>query len=103
MPSGYKQFDRSRLRLLPLSDRVNDLSLSHWMQLGDAPPAFHHPDLELIARRLCSATEVKASRILMMGAHLLRAGTNRHIIDLLQKGHLSHLAMNGAGIIHDYE
>src|SRR3989441_10499332 len=28
---------------------------------------------------------------------------NRHIIDLLERGALSHIAMNGAGAIHDYE
>lgn len=39
----------------------------------------------------------------MMGAHLLRAGVNCHIIDLMESGQLSHIAMNGAGIIHDYE
>lgn len=39
----------------------------------------------------------------MMGAHVLRAGVNRHIIDLLERGLLTHVAMNGAGIIHDYE
>src|SRR5207245_11599213 len=32
-----------------------------------------------------------------------RAGVNRHIIDLLERGALSHIAMNGAGAIHDYE
>jgi hypothetical protein len=39
----------------------------------------------------------------MMGAHLLRAGVNRHIIDLLERGFLTQVAMNGAGMIHDYE
>jgi hypothetical protein len=39
----------------------------------------------------------------MMGAHLLRAGVNRHIIDLLERGYIDHIAMNGAGVIHDYE
>jgi len=39
----------------------------------------------------------------MMGAHLLRAGVNRHIIDLIERGILDHIAMNGAGVIHDYE
>jgi hypothetical protein len=39
----------------------------------------------------------------MMGAHLLRAGVNRHIADLVRRGYLSHIAMNGAGAIHDYE
>jgi hypothetical protein len=39
----------------------------------------------------------------MMGAHVLRAGVNRQIIDLLERGYLDHIAMNGAGVIHDYE
>lgn len=39
----------------------------------------------------------------MMGAHVLRAGVNRHIIDLLARGVIDHIAMNGAGAIHDYE
>jgi hypothetical protein len=38
-----------------------------------------------------------------MGAHLLRAGVNRHIIDLFEHGFIDHVAMNGAGVIHDYE
>ena len=44
-----------------------------------------------------------AARILMMGAHVLRAGVNRQIIDLVERGFLDHIAMNGAGAIHDYE
>jgi hypothetical protein len=39
----------------------------------------------------------------MMGAHLLRAGVSRHIIDLVEKGYLTGIAMNGAGAIHDFE
>jgi hypothetical protein len=39
----------------------------------------------------------------MMGAHVLRAGVNRHLIDLIERGSLDHIAMNGAGMIHDYE
>jgi hypothetical protein len=39
----------------------------------------------------------------MMGAHVLRAGVNRHIIDLMERGLIDHIACNGAGAIHDYE
>ncbi len=39
----------------------------------------------------------------MIGAHVLRAGTARHLIDLMEKGLVSHIAMNGAGPIHDWE
>jgi hypothetical protein len=39
----------------------------------------------------------------MMGAHVIRAGVNRFLIDLMERGILTHIAMNGAGPIHDFE
>ena len=41
--------------------------------------------------------------MLMMGAHMLRSGVQRYLIDLMEHGYLSCLAMNGAGMIHDFE
>ncbi len=101
--SRYTVFDRSRLIVKPLADRVNDLQLSHWLNLGDATPPFDHPDLRTVAARLTAARERGAARILMMGAHVLRAGVNRHLIDLIERGWIDAIAMNGAGAIHDYE
>jgi hypothetical protein len=101
--SRYPVFDRSRLRLKPLAERVHDLHLDRWLSLDDPAPAFDHPDLATIAGRLRNARETGAARILMMGAHVLRAGVNRHIIDLLERGWIDLIAMNGAGAIHDYE
>jgi hypothetical protein len=103
MPSKYEIFDRSRLKVLPLRDRRHDLSLSRWVALTDTPVPFEHPDLAVIAERLRTAKATGCARILMMGAHLLRAGVNRHLIDLLERGFIDHIAMNGAGAIHDYE
>jgi hypothetical protein len=103
LPSKYPQFDRSRLIVKPLGERVNDLSLSRWLSLEDATPPFESPDLPTVADRLLRAKNAGAARILMMGAHVLRAGVNRHIIDLLSRGLIDHIAMNGAGAIHDYE
>jgi hypothetical protein len=103
MESKYQLFDRSKLQLKPLAERVHDLSLEHWMQLTDAPPEFHHDDLAQVAQRLTSARASGASRVLFMGAHVIRAGVNRHLIDLLEQGYIDHVAMNGAGAIHDFE
>ncbi len=103
MPSRYTLFDRSRLLVKPLGERTHDLPIERWLALGDATPEFSHADLEVVARRLRAAREAGASRILMMGAHVLRAGVNRHLIDLMERGFVSHIAMNGAGAIHDYE
>ncbi|MEO8657283.1 MAG: hypothetical protein ABI693_02375 [Bryobacteraceae bacterium] len=103
MESKYQRFDRARLLVKPLAERTNDLPLGRWMSLDDEAPAFTHPDLPEIARTLAAARTAGTARILMMGAHLLRAGTNRHIIDLMERGLIDHIAMNGAGAIHDYE
>lgn len=103
MTSKYTQFDRSRLHLQPLSERRHDLEIGHWMKLEDAPPEFDHPALAEIASRWSAAQRSGAARVLMMGAHLLRGGVNRHLIDLLERETLSAIAMNGAGMIHDYE
>jgi len=74
--SKYTAFDRSRLRLKPLAERVHDLQASHWMRLEDAAPPFDHPHLATLAEHLEQARERGAARILMLGAHLLRAGVN---------------------------
>jgi hypothetical protein len=103
MISKFTSFDRSRLIVKPLDERAHDLTLENWLQLDDPVPAFEHPDLAIVADRLRQARERGSARILMLGAHLLRAGVNRHIIDLMERGLISHIAMNGAGVIHDYE
>jgi len=103
MKSQYEIFDRSRLSLKPLSERVHDMHLADVLQLADPAPAFSHPQLTELARRIVAAQRRGAARLLMMGAHVIKAGLNRHIIDLLERGFLTHVAMNGAGAIHDYE
>lgn len=99
----FEFFDRSQLKLKPLSERKHLLGLDHFLQLSDPVPQFEHPNLPQLAERILSAHKRGAAVILMMGAHLLRAGVSRQIIDLMQRGILSHVAMNGAGPIHDYE
>lgn len=103
MSSQYEAFDRERLKIRALAERTHDLEISNWLALDDATPEFEHPRLSVVADRLQRAKESGAARILMMGAHVLRAGVNRHLIDLVQRGLISHVAMNGAGAIHDYE
>jgi len=103
MPSKYQLFDRSRLRLKPLQERTHDLHLDRWLGLEDATPEFQHQDLTIVGARLRAAQEAGAARVLIIGAHVIRAGVNRHVIDLLERGFIDHVAMNGAGAIHEYE
>jgi len=101
--SLYKTFDRSRLLLKPLAERSHDLRLDRWLSLTDPTPPFAHDDLPAVVSRLAEARDRGAARILMMGAHVLRAGVNRHIIDCIERGVVDHVAVNGACAIHDWE
>jgi hypothetical protein len=103
MTSRYQSFDRSRLKLKPLRERVHDLQVDNWLSAEQAPVRFDHPELPELARRINTARERDAAVILMMGAHVIRAGGNAHLIDLIEHRLITHIAMNGAGPIHDYE
>jgi hypothetical protein len=99
----YPAFDRSRLRIQPLAARQHDLDLSALLALDAVLPPFEHPALPILGRRLVEARGRGAARLLVMGAHVIRAGVARFLIDLLERGLIDHVAMNGAGPIHDWE
>jgi hypothetical protein len=99
----YPTFDRSRLRIQPLAHRRHDLNLAVVLPLDAALPDFSHPAIPVLGRRLVEARQSGRSRVLLMGAHVLRAGVARFLIDLMERGLLNHLALNGAGPIHDWE
>jgi hypothetical protein len=99
----YPLFDRSRLKIQPLARRQHDLDLSAVLPLDAPLPDFAHPALSVLGRRLVEARRRGAARLLLMGAHVLRAGVARYLIDLMERGLVTHLAMNGAGPIHDWE
>ena len=98
----YPQFDRSLLRLKPLSERTHDMFREEMID-PDAPSGFSHPTIALLADRLRAARAAGAQRLMMMGAHAIKTGCSRVIVGLLERGDITHIAMNGACAIHDYE
>ncbi len=99
----FAAFDRSRLKLQPLARRHHDLDLSRLLPLEAPLPAFEHPAIGVLGEAMAVARRRNAAVILLMGAHVLRAGVARYLIDLMERGLVTHLAMNGAGPIHDWE
>jgi hypothetical protein len=99
----YPRFDRSRLHIRPLAERENDLNLSAIVPLDAPLPPYEHEAIPLLGQRLATARRDGRARILLMGAHVLRAGVSRYLIDLMERGLLTHIGMNGAGPIHDWE
>ena len=97
----FSTFDLSKLRLLPLNERVHDLRLQDI--LFDEPPEFDHPSFEPLCKAMITAREKGAAVILMYGGHVIRQGCAGLMIRLMEKGWVTHFATNGAGAIHDFE
>ena len=99
----YPLFDRSKLKLRPLSERVHDMALAEVLNLDDDVLPFDDPGLGQVAERVTQAHRAGAQVILMMGAHVIKRGLSRFVIDLMERGVVTHVGMNGAGPIHDFE
>src|SRR5438309_1487370 len=99
----YPAFDRSRLRIQPPVQRQHDLDLAVILPLQAPLPPFPNPAMPILGQRLVEARRQGSAALLVMGAHVLRAGVARYLIDLMERRLLTHVAMNGAGPIHDWE
>ncbi len=99
----YAAFDRRKLKILPLAERVHDMTLGDVLPLDAPLPPFDCPDLRTLADRIVRARRAGGAVILLMGAHVLRRGVSRFLIDLIERGLVTLVGMNGAGPIHDYE
>ncbi len=56
-----------------------------------------------VAGRIRAARQAGRPVILAFGAHTIKNGLAPVLVDLMEKGWVTHLATNGAGIIHDWE
>jgi hypothetical protein len=99
----FEMFDRSRLKLKPLAERVHDLDLSVMIDPAGVKPVVRHPTMDILAERVIKARKKGAAVIMAMGAHVIRDGCAPLLIELMRRGLITHFALNGAGAIHDYE
>lgn len=103
----YPQLDRHALKIKPLSARRNKLSLEPGIVPLDRPARPVSAEIweavGLIANRVKAAREAGRPAILAFGAHTIKNGMAPALIRLAEKGWVTHLATNGAGIIHDWE
>ncbi len=103
MPSRYRIFDVERLNILPLFSREHGMGISDVLEVGQTGDEFAHEDLPAIAEAVIQARRRGAPVILMMGAHVIKRGLSRYVIDFIRRGWVSTLTCNGACAIHDYE
>lgn len=99
----HEPFDRSRLKLRPIAEREHDLDRSCLVFPDDPREPFEHEALPALAERIVEAARHDRAVIFCCGAHVLRKGAGPLLIDLMERGLLGHLALNGAGAIHDFE
>ena len=97
----FEKFDLNKLKLLPLSERIHDTKLDEIM--AEPIPPLDNPHLDAICEAVIKARKKGAAVILMYGAHVIRRGCGRLMIQLMEKGLITHFATNGAGAIHDFE
>lgn len=107
MAVSTQPLDSSRLRVLPLAERRSLTQLQDILVEPGEPPAGVDEtvgrQIEACAALVRAAHRRGAAVMLIYGAHLIKNGGQLLIGQMLQRGWLSHLATNGAGVIHDWE
>jgi len=98
--------DLKRIKVQPLARRRSLSSLEKILTApGDASPDFSEGNVQISVPvdSIRAARQRDASVILMYGAHLVKNGAQRIVIELMKQGWINHLAANGAGTIHEWE
>lgn len=114
MPFNYEEFDLSGVHTYPLASRrsksrVEDFArpvapggtFSAWFQ--SLPAILGAQDLRRVVRAIVDARQRGAGIVWGVGAHVIKTGVAPVLVDLMRRGFVSALAMNGAGVIHDFE
>jgi hypothetical protein len=60
-------------------------------------------DLVAVASAIADAARRKRGVVAMIGGHVVKTGISPLLIDLMRRGVITHVAMNGSAAIHDYE
>jgi hypothetical protein len=104
---AYRELDRSRLLMKRLSERKNKVHIvSDNIPVTQMPGEFSQSGQLLIKKTaglIREARKKQKSVMLTFGAHAIKNGMSPTLIALMEEGWLTHLATNGAGIIHDWE
>ncbi len=71
--------------------------------LASLPRILAAEDFKSVVAAMQTARRNRKKILIMMGAHAVKCGLNPLLIDLMDKGFISGIAMNGATAIHDFE
>ena len=103
----HPQFDRRRLAIQPLSARQSKVAIETIQIAPDAVPRqLPAQSRDIFAETVARIRTARAAGkpvMLAFGAHTIKNGLAPVLIRLIETGWVTHLATNGAGIIHDWE
>lgn len=110
----YREPDLTRVRTVPVAGRSNKVDpslLAHPPAadrsfagfLASLPDVLAARDLRLVARSVAAAAERRSGVVLLLGGHVIKVGLGPLVADWIHRGIVSHVAMNGAAAIHDFE
>ena len=110
----YEEFDLSGVRTYPLASRhskarvedfaqpvARDATFKAWFD--SLPGMLGARDLRRVVEAIVVAKRGGHGIVWGIGAHVIKTGVSPVIVDLMRRGYVSALAMNGAGLIHDFE
>src|SRR5687768_5437286 len=114
MTFPYEEFDLSDVRTYPLASRQSKARVEDFARpvergatfktwLDSLPAILGARDVRRVVDALVAARQRNAGIVWGIGAHVIKTGVSPVLIDLMKRGYVSALAMNGAGIIHDFE
>ncbi|MDP3766179.1 MAG: hypothetical protein Q8R04_06720 [Nanoarchaeota archaeon] len=95
--------DFNKIKTISIKQRKNKVKLSDLIKPENSEIFLDSKDFNELVEKVINAHKNKKQIILMMGAHVIKTGMSLLIIDLMKKGVIKHVAMNGAGPIHDFE
>jgi hypothetical protein len=102
------------VRTYPLSSRKSKVSLADFARphrrgastaafLASLPGILGVETLRALGADIERARRKRKPILWGMGAHVLKVGLSPIVIDLMERGYVTGIALNGAGIVHDFE
>jgi hypothetical protein len=109
----YKEADLTRLKRLSAAERPTKVSVSEFARplepaaaaalLRSLPDQLAARTLREVIARTQAAHRAQRPVVLMLGGHVIKVGVSPCFIELIERGVITHVAMNGAAAIHDVE
>lgn len=98
------QLDLTKTKTYSARERVNLVTVENITRPGiDPVPEWSYPEFDELVERIIEARKKERPVIWSMGAHVIKCGLSRYVIELVKRGYITHIAGNGAVSIHDFE